>query len=99
MYPITPHIAHELWRELGYAGEIIDAPWPAVDAAALKQDEIELVLQINGKLRGHVRAPSAASKSEVEKLAAAHEAVARHSEGRAVKKIIVVPGKLVNVVV
>jgi leucyl-tRNA synthetase len=99
LYPIAPHVSHALWRELGYAGDIVSAPWPVVDKTALEQDEIELVLQVNGKLRGHVRAPKAAGREQIEQLALAHEAVARFTEGRPVKKVVVVPGRLVNVVV
>ena len=76
-----------------------DAPWPKVDEAALVQDEIELMLQVNGKLRGAVRVPAGASKEEIEKLAVASEAFAQHSGGAAPKKVIVVPGRLVNVVI
>jgi len=99
LYPITPHVCHALWAELGYAGELLEAPWPEVDEAALRQDEIELVLQVNGKLRGRITVPSTATREFIESLALTHEAVLRHSEGRPVKKTIVVPGKLVNVVV
>jgi leucyl-tRNA synthetase len=70
-----------------------------VDAAALETDEIELVLQVNGKLRGHMRAPKSAGREELEKMALAHDAVARHTNGQAVRKVVVVPGRLVNVVV
>jgi leucyl-tRNA synthetase len=100
--PVTPHIAQELWHALGYAkrlGELLDAPWPKVDEQALKQDEIELVLQVNGKHRGSVLVPASAGKDEIEKLAIASEAFAAHSGGASVKKVIVVPGRLVNVVV
>jgi len=99
LYPITPHVCHALWSALGYAGELLDAPWPEVDEAALRQDEIELVLQVNGKLRGRLTVPSTATREHIESLAVTHEAVRRHGEGRPVKKAIVVPGKLVNVVV
>jgi leucyl-tRNA synthetase len=102
LYPIAPHIAHALWNDLGFAakqGDIVTAPWPEVEAAALEQDEIELVLQVNGKLRGHVRAPSSAAREEIERLALAHEAVVKFAEGKPAKKVIVVPGRLVNVVV
>jgi leucyl-tRNA synthetase len=99
LYPIAPHIGHGLWAALGYAGDIGTAPWPAVDAAALESDEIELVLQVNGKLRGHLRAPKSAGREEIEKMALAHDAVARHTNGQAVRKVVVVPGRLVNVVV
>jgi leucyl-tRNA synthetase len=102
LYPVTPHIAHTLWQELGYAermGELLDAPWPQVDEEALKQDEIELVLQVNGKHRGSVVVPAGASREEIEAAAAKHEAVAQFGGGKPPKKIVVVPGRLVNVVV
>ncbi len=99
LYPITPHICHALWKDLGYAGEILDAPWPEVDETALRQDEIQLVLQVNGKMRGHLTVASNATREHIEALAVSNEAVQRHGEGRPVKKTIVVPGKLVNVVV
>jgi leucyl-tRNA synthetase len=102
LHPVAPHITHALWRELGYAvqfGDLVMAPWPQVDKAALEQDEIELVLQVNGKLRGHMRAPKSAGREQLEQLALAHDAVTRFTNGQAVKKIVVVPGRLVNVVV
>ena len=102
LYPVVPHIAHALWIELGFAkkqGEILDAPWPQVDEGALEQDEVELVLQINGKLRGHLRAPHDADKVALEKLALVHEIVLKHTHGQAPKKVVVVPGRLINVVV
>ena len=101
LYPATPHIAHELWHALGYAqgqGELLDAPWPKVDETALIQDEIELVLQINGKHRGSVRVPATASRHEIEKLAVASADFAKHAGDAQPKKVIVVPGRLVNVV-
>jgi leucyl-tRNA synthetase len=103
LYPATPHIAQQLWSELDYAplqGELLDAPWPAVDPAALVQDELELMLQINGKLRGAVRVPAGASKEEIEKLTLASEAFRKNAPaGAVVKRVVVVPGRLVNVVV
>jgi leucyl-tRNA synthetase len=102
LYPVTPHIAHELWHALGYAqqhGDLLDAPWPKVDNEALKQDEVELVLQINGKHRGSVLVPAGASRHEIEKLAVASEAFTTHAGGAVAKKVIVVPGRLVNVVI
>jgi leucyl-tRNA synthetase len=102
LHPVTPHIAQELWQGLGYAkgmGELLDAPWPKVDEEALARDEIELVLQINGKHRGSVRVPASATKQDIEKIAIAHEAFAAFGGGAAPKKVIVVPGRLVNVVV
>ena len=102
LYPACPHIAHALWSQLDYTkefGDLLDAAWPEPDPAALEQDEIELVVQVNGKLRGHIRVPKAATKEAVEQIALNDEGVKRHTEGKPVKKIIVVPGKLVNVVV
>ena len=102
IYPATPHIAHALWGELGYAaaqGDLLDAPWPAVDAAALQQDEIELMLQINGKLRGSVTVSATADKATIEAAALATEAFVKQAAGAAPKKVIVVPGRLVNIVV
>ncbi|MCL4747891.1 MAG: leucine--tRNA ligase [Burkholderiaceae bacterium] len=102
LYPVVPHIAHAMWTELGYAaahGDILDAPWPEVDETALVQDRIELVLQINGKVRGSVTVAAGADKSAIEAAACASEAFQRHAQGRAPKKTIVVPGRLVNVVV
>ena len=102
LYPATPHIAHALWQELGFSaerGELLDAPWPRVDPEALKQDEIDMVLQVNGKLRGSLRVPAGASKHEIEKLAVASDAFRQHSGGASAKKVIVVPGRLVNVVI
>jgi len=87
---------------LGFAaahGDIIDATWPEPDKAALEQDEIELVVQVNGKLRGQIRVPKDASKEAIEALALADAGVAKHTEGKPIKKLIVVPGRLVNVVV
>jgi leucyl-tRNA synthetase len=102
LYPATPHLAHALWSGLGYAekgGDLLDAPWPEVDAGALQQDEIELVLQINGKLRGSVTVPAGAGKAEIEAAALASEAFVRQAAGAPAKKVIVVPGRLVNIVV
>ncbi|WP_287879024.1 leucine--tRNA ligase [Acidovorax sp.] len=102
LYPATPHVAHSLWSQLGYAGslgDLLDAPWPQVDPDALVQDEIELMLQVNGKLRGSVHVPAQADKAEIERIALASEAFVAHAAGAAPKRVIVVPGRLVNVVV
>jgi leucyl-tRNA synthetase len=102
LYPATPHITHQLWSELGYAahlGDLLDAPWPQVDPDALVQDEIELMLQVNGKLRGSIQVPAAADKTEIERIALASEAFAAHAGGAHPKRVVVVPGRLVNVVV
>jgi leucyl-tRNA synthetase len=100
LYPVAPHVTHALWSELGYAaahGDILDAPWPKVDAAALEQAEIELMVQVNGKLRGKITVAKDADKAAIEATALADENVKKFVEG-APKKIIVVPGKLVNIV-
>jgi leucyl-tRNA synthetase len=102
LYPACPHIAHALWSALGFAaavGDLLDAPWPAVDDAALVQDEIELVLQVGGKLRGHLRVPADAAREAIETAALAHPDAMRFMEGKPARKIVVVPGRLVNVVV
>jgi len=102
LYPATPHLTHVLWSELGYAnkqGDLLDAAWPQPDPSALVQDELELMLQINGKLRGKVRVPASADKAEIERLALACEDAQKHIEGATPKKIVVVPGRLVNIVV
>jgi leucyl-tRNA synthetase len=102
LYPVVPHTAWALWRDLGYAarlGDLLDAPWPEPDPAALAQDEIELVLQVNGKLRGKLVVPSAAGTAAIEAAARASAEVARHAAGAPIRKVIVVPGRLVNVVV
>ena len=102
LYPATPHLAARLWADLGYSttlGDLLDAPWPHVDEAALLQDEIELMLQINGKLRGAILVPAKADKAAIEYIALASDAFNNHSPGGIIKKVIVVPGRLVNLVV
>ena len=101
LYPVVPHITWQLWVELGFSvsyGDLLDAPWPEVDESALVTDEFELVLQVNGKLRGSLSVARTATKEQIEQLALGHEAVVKHLEGRSAKRIIVVPSKLVNVV-
>jgi leucyl-tRNA synthetase len=102
LYPAAPHIAHALWSELGYAqrlGDLLDAPWPAVDEGALVQDRIELMLQVNGKLRGAIVVPAQADKAAIEAAALASPDFAKFADGKPPKKVVVVPGRLVNVVV
>ncbi|AIR89278.1 leucine--tRNA ligase [Pseudomonas cremoricolorata] len=96
--PITPHISHALWAHLGHAGAVIDATWPAVDDSALVQDTLTLVVQVNGKLRGQVEMPASASREEIEAAARSNENVLRFLDGLTIRKVIVVPGKLVNIV-
>ena len=102
LYPACPHITHQLWQDLGYAaalGDLLDAPWPQVDAAALVQDAIELMLQVNGKLRGALTVPAGADKAQIEQAALACEAFTKFAAGAPAKKVVVVPGRLVNIVI
>jgi leucyl-tRNA synthetase len=99
--PIVPHIAHALWHKVGI-GEVqavIDAPWPKPDAGALVRDVIEMGVQVNGKLRGRIAVPATASDAQIRDLAHADEGVQKHTAGKPVRKVIIVPGKLVNIVV
>jgi leucyl-tRNA synthetase len=97
--PIVPHIATALWAELRPGTRLLDQPWPAVDKSALVQDSIQLVVQVNGKLRGHVNVPASASRDEIEAFALADAGVQKFVNGQKPKKVVVVPGRLVNVVV
>ncbi len=97
--PIVPHIAHELWQALGHPGAILDAPWPQADPEALVRDSVELVVQVNGKVRGKVSVAADAAREAIERAALADANVQRFTEGKKVVKVIVVPGRLVNVVV
>ena len=96
--PIVPHIAHYLWHTLGHTEAVIDVRWPAVDPDALRQDSVQCVVQINGKLRGRVKVAADATRAICEAAAMQDENVARHLEGKTVRKVIVVPGKLINIV-
>jgi leucyl-tRNA synthetase len=102
LYPACPHITQVLWQQLGFAqalGDLLDVAMPTVDEAALLQDEIELVLQIAGKTRGSVRVAAQADKAAIERTALASPEFAKFGEGKAAKKVVIVPGRLVNVVV
>ncbi len=102
LYPVVPHTTWVLWNDLTFAaqfGDLLDAPWPEPDPAALAQDEVELVLQVNGKLRGRIVVPATADRAAIEAAARESPEVAKHAAGAAVKKVVVVPGRLVNVVV
>ncbi|MEO6363856.1 MAG: leucine--tRNA ligase [Caldimonas sp.] len=102
LYPVCPHITCVLWRDLGFGvglGSLLDAPWPHVDDAALVQAQIELMLQINGKLRGRITVAASADDKSVEAAALASPELAKFGEGQAVRRVKVVPGRLVNVVV
>ncbi|MCK9687680.1 leucine--tRNA ligase [Scleromatobacter humisilvae] len=102
LYPACPHITQGLWTDLGYAAtgkQLLDAGWPAVDESALVQDEIELVLQVLGKTRGSVLVPASADKAAIEAIAVASPEAVRWMEGKPARKVVVVPGRLVNIVV
>ena len=96
--PITPHIAHTLWRDCGFGDDILNAAWPEVDENALVQDEIELMLQINGKLRGSIKVAADAARDAIEQIALADAAAVKTMDGKPARKIVVVPGRLVNIV-
>ena len=98
--PVTPHICHEIWRGLhGDDQPVIDAAWPVVDESALVQDKIEMVVQVNGKLRSKITVASGSAKDDCETMALADENIQRHTAGKTVRKVVVVPEKLVNIVV
>jgi leucyl-tRNA synthetase len=97
--PIIPHVCHALWESLGGERALIDQPWPKVDASALVQDSYEIVVQVNGKLRGHVSVPANSDEATVREAALADERVRKFMDGKPARRVIVVPGKLVNVVI
>jgi leucyl-tRNA synthetase len=97
--PVVPHAAHALWRELGHARAVVDEPWPVPDPAALERDAVEVVVQVNGRLRGRVTVPVGADEATVREAALADPNVQRFMEGRPLRKFVYVPGKLANVVV
>ena len=97
--PITPHIAHQLWQSIGGKGEVIDAPWPVADPSAMVSDTIKLAIQVNGKLRGEIEVAADASKEQIEADALANEKVQNHIGDKQIRKVIVVPGRLINIVV
>ena len=97
--PIAPHLTHAAWAGCGFGGDLLDSPWPKPAEDALQQDEVELMMQVNGKLRGSIKVPADATREAIEALALASDVAQRHLEGKAPKKIVVVPGRLVNIVV
>jgi leucyl-tRNA synthetase len=97
--PVVPHVCQVLWRALGHDGLVVDAAWPVADPVALVRDNIDIVVQVNGKLRARLVLPAAADRESVERAATADENVQRFIDGKAIRKIVVVPGKLVNIVV
>jgi leucyl-tRNA synthetase len=97
--PFAPHVAEELWRELGYSGSILEAAWPEADTAAMDRESVELVVQVNGKVRAHMRVPVNMDRTELETMVLGNDQVRRHTEGKTVRRIVVVPDKLVNIAV
>ena len=97
--PIVPHICHALWRELKPGTELLDQPWPEADDAVLVQDEIEMVVQVNGKLRGQIRVVKDAEGAAIERIALDNDQVQKFVAGHVVKRVVVVPGRLVNIVI
>ena len=96
--PIAPHSMHTIWSALGHDESVLNAPWPAVDQDALKKDAITLVVQVNGKVRAKLEIPADLDKESIEKQALANDNVAKFTDGLTIRKIIVIPGKLVNIV-
>jgi leucyl-tRNA synthetase len=97
--PVVPHVSHALWQVLGHPESVLeDQPWPQVDQAALVRDTLTLAVQVNGKLRATIEVAASASKEDAEAMALAQPQVARFLEGLTVRKVIVVPGKIVNIV-
>jgi leucyl-tRNA synthetase len=96
---VVPHACHALWRELGHERAVVDERWPQVDTAALSRDSIEVVVQVNGKLRGRVTVPADADEAQVREAALADSNVQKFMDGKPVRKFVYVPGKLANVVV
>ena len=97
--PIVPHITDALWKALGHEEPLIDAAWPKSDPEALEQNEIEMVIQVNGKLRSKITVAKTADQKQIEALALADEKIQQHIDGKTVRKTIVIPGRLVNIVV
>jgi leucyl-tRNA synthetase len=96
--PIVPHVAHALWKALGHQEAIVGCTWPQVDEAALQRETFEIVVQVNGKLRGRVTVAADCDEANYQEAALADRNVAKHTDGKTIRKVIVVPGKLVNVV-
>ena len=96
--PIAPHATHNIWQQLGHTESILEAGWPTVDEKALEKDAITMVIQVNGKVRAKLEVPAGMDKDAVEKLALEQENVTKFTDGKTIRKEIVIPGKLVNIV-
>jgi leucyl-tRNA synthetase len=97
--PAVPHVAEELWEALGNSSSVINVPWPAYDEELAKEEEITIVLQVNGKVRSRVVVEASVSDETMREIALADDKVKKHTEGKDIAKVVVVPGKLVNVVI
>ncbi|MEY8193222.1 MAG: class I tRNA ligase family protein, partial [Cycloclasticus sp.] len=97
--PIIPHVCDALWQALGHSDALLDAAWPTFDASALVLDELQMMVQVNGKLRGKITVAASADKQSIEELALAEDNVRKFIADKAVRKVIVVPKKLVNIVI
>ncbi|KOR28374.1 hypothetical protein TI04_11130, partial [Achromatium sp. WMS2] len=97
--PIAPHVTHHLWQHLGYGADILQSGWPKVDDVALVQQQIAYVVQVNGKIRDHIQVAADAAQTIIEQTALGSTKVQKFTDGKKVRKIIIVPGKLVNIVV
>jgi leucyl-tRNA synthetase len=96
--PVAPHLAEELWEKLGHEGTISYETWPAYDEGKLVEDEVEIVVQVNGKVKAKLNVPKDATREEMQEIALSDDAVKEQMDGKTVRKIIAVPGKLVNIV-
>ena len=96
--PVAPHLTEELWQALGHTETLAYASWPTFDESKLTVDEVEVVVQVNGKLRAKISIPSEASREEMQEIALEHEKIKGQLEGKTIRKVIAVPGKLVNIV-
>jgi leucyl-tRNA synthetase len=99
MSPFTPHVAEEMWRRLGHADGLVAHAWPAADAEAAREDDVELAVQVNGKVRGRIIVPREAPEADIRRLALEEPKVREHLDGKQVLKAVVVPGRLVSLVV
>jgi leucyl-tRNA synthetase len=97
--PFAPHMTEDLWAELGRKGPVLRASWPETNAALAREDEIEVVLQVNGKVRSKLSVPKGSDRAKLEQLARSDQRLLTHLDGKTVRKVVVVPDKLVNFVV
>jgi leucyl-tRNA synthetase len=96
--PVVPHITHVLWQDLGYGKDILQSPWPKVRLEALECDEMQLIIQINGKLRGNLSVPSDSSEAHIKDVVVKQPGLQHHLKGQSIKKIIYIPRRIINIV-